>query len=470
MPKVAAPMQRPAQSMSRLLIAVTAAIAPCAAQVAWSQVTTNPGPAAHSGHAWDSARQRLVVFGGVSGIVEVGSTQEWNGSNWTTLAPGVAPAARSRPAMAFDAARGVTVLHGGGTAFYDDTWVWNGTTWFQHSPAHVPPTRFAAAMCFDPQRQYVVMFGGFDAAGIDLADVWEWDGNDWAQRVWSGPGPLARGAHRMAYDTARSKVLMCGGYSTPGQVSLADAWTWNGVSWTSEQALPNSVCDHLLVYDPTRACVVLSGGIRIQGSALTDLSDTYEWYGSWLPRATTATLPARNGAAGGFDASLGKIICSGGTNSSGVSLQDTWRYSPVSPAVAATYGAPCTWSPGPLLLTPVTLPYIGLPLKVKMSQASSTAVLGLVVLGTSATNWLGVPLPADLTTVGAPGCRLLASMDLLEILPISGGGGVLSWPLPVQPSAVGAQMFVQGATLDPGAPVPLLVDMSAAVAFVIGSP
>ena len=100
MPHSVAPSLPSIARSAGCLLATT--LAPCVAQVAWSQVTTNPGPAAHSGNAWDSARQRLVVFGGQVGVVELGSTLEWDGSNWTMLTPTAAPAARSRPAMTFD--------------------------------------------------------------------------------------------------------------------------------------------------------------------------------------------------------------------------------------------------------------------------------------------------------------------------------------------------------------------------------
>ena len=123
----------------------------------------------------------------------------------------------------------------------------------------------------------------------------------------------------------------------------------------------------------------------------------------------------------------------------------------------------------------MTYPYfpiqgIGLDFEVRLSQATTSSLFGMIVLGTSSSNWLGVPLPADLGVVGAPGCQLFTNLELLQIIPVNNGSGAMTWTLPVQPSAVGAQLFAQGATFDPAAPVSLLVDMSAAMAFVIGSP
>src|SRR5262245_58710000 len=63
--------------------------------------------------AYDSARGESVVFGGVATLAVFGDTWEWNGTSWTVRTPASGPTGRYGHAMAYDAARGVTVLFGG---------------------------------------------------------------------------------------------------------------------------------------------------------------------------------------------------------------------------------------------------------------------------------------------------------------------------------------------------------------------
>lgn len=75
--------------------------------------------------------------------------------------------------MAYDRARGVTVLFGGfsGSNLLNDTWEWDGTTWAQASPTTSPTARVLHAMAYDSTRGVTVLFGGAD--GGLLGDTWE---------------------------------------------------------------------------------------------------------------------------------------------------------------------------------------------------------------------------------------------------------------------------------------------------------
>lgn len=126
----------------------------------WMDVTPGSSPPArvYTTLAYDTSRQRVVMFGGLTGddisggtAVSSADTCEWNGSTWTQLTPPSAPTARNRHAMAYDANRGRVVLHGGttsgtsagGTGF-NDAWDWNGTAWSQL--AVDPPTTTLGAV------------------------------------------------------------------------------------------------------------------------------------------------------------------------------------------------------------------------------------------------------------------------------------------------------------------------------------
>src|SRR5207248_2422650 len=147
------------------------------------------------------ARGVIVLFGGYGGG-SLGDTWEWNGSAWTQRASS-GPSPRYGHAMAYDIARGVTVLFGG--YYYDssphylgDTWEWNGSPWTQRASSG-PPARFAPARASDAARGVSVLFGG--SSGFTYyGDTWEWNGGTWTQLASSGPP--ARSVLAMVCDAA----------------------------------------------------------------------------------------------------------------------------------------------------------------------------------------------------------------------------------------------------------------------------
>lgn len=67
---------------------------------------------------------------------------EWDGRTWTQLATAVRPPARSEFDLAYDSARDRVVLFGGSTSAglpMNDTWEWDGTTW---APRPASPLRY----------------------------------------------------------------------------------------------------------------------------------------------------------------------------------------------------------------------------------------------------------------------------------------------------------------------------------------
>jgi hypothetical protein len=82
--------------------------------------------------------------------------------------------------MAYDAARGRTVLFGGhsGTGWLYETHEWDGTNWITRQTSAAPATRWAHALAFDEARARVVLFGGFyndgRGTGGTFGDTWEY--------------------------------------------------------------------------------------------------------------------------------------------------------------------------------------------------------------------------------------------------------------------------------------------------------
>ncbi len=366
------------------------------------------------------------------------------------------------------------MLHGGGntTGFLADTWTWNGTVWTQKIVANAPPPRFGAAMVYDTVRQVVVLFGGFVPSGQDTNDLWEWNGSSWTQRVvLNAPSP--RGAHRMVFDEARGVTVLYGGYSTPSTSTVSDTWTWDGTAWSAgpNPGGPGSLCDNLFVYDSNRQRTVLFGGLRIAAAVQTDLAQTWEWDGTVWSQRTPATSPsARSSMANGFVPSgAGRVVCAGGATSTGTQFGTTFAMQPTTPATVQSFGTGCPTTAGAVQLNAVSMPYAGSSFVHEVAGGPQLSFVGVIAIGLSNTTWSGLALPFPLATIGAPGCDLLVSPDVLITLLLNNGAGSLTWPLPAQPGLVGQQFFTQGVILDPLSPLAFQIGASSGRRFTIGA-
>jgi hypothetical protein len=114
------------------------------------------------------------------------------------------PPAVTDAAMAYDSARGRIVVFGGRsspTAFSNSTWEYNGSQWHQMTPTgSVPSARYGHSMVYDSTRHVVVLFGGQTQTSLSNG-TFEYDGLSWTQRSPTG-APAARKGHAMTYDSA----------------------------------------------------------------------------------------------------------------------------------------------------------------------------------------------------------------------------------------------------------------------------
>ncbi|MBK8974736.1 MAG: hypothetical protein IPM29_02310 [Planctomycetes bacterium] len=294
----------------------------------WTQRTPTASPPARSGHAlaYDSARSRIVLFGGFAGQPSrLFDTWEWDGSTWTQRTPAASPPGRNGHALAYDSARSRTVLFGGFDYYstsgtFSDTWEWDGSTWTQRTRAASPPARSGHALAYDPIHRETVLFGGW-ARGTSFGDTWAFDGTTWTRRT-PVASPPAREYHALAYDSARGRTLLFGGVGPAS--SLSDTWEWDGNNWTERTpaASPPARGNHALAYDSARGRTVLFGGRKSQGF----FSDTWEWDGNnWTLRTPVASPPARGDHALAYDSARGRTVLFGGRIGQGL-LSDTWEW------------------------------------------------------------------------------------------------------------------------------------------------
>jgi len=310
------------------------------------------------------------------GIDSVGATAApWAASDagaasWRHLAIAYTLTPRMGAAMAYDSARGRTVMFGGSSlaADCDDTlgstcagpWEWDGVRWTQITPQDPegdgnPLPTTGAAMVFDSVRNVVVMFGG--DASLANPDplrpaLWEWNGVSWARRCDGVPAsdtcgsalPPARTRHAMAFDSLRGQVIVFGGCTSSGCAGgdLSDTWEWDGSLWQKRcDGVPASdVCPThpigregaAMAFDPYRGKTTLNGGLW---TSWPYPLETWEWDGStWerrcdgSPVGDTCTEPVFRYMHGmAFDEQRRKIVMFGGQSGySQPSAADVWEW------------------------------------------------------------------------------------------------------------------------------------------------
>lgn len=246
---------------------------------------------------------------------------------WSQIDVGGAPASRGWADMAFDAAREQAVLFGGlvGSTASNETWLWDGESWTLATPANAPSPRFTHAMVYDSAREVVVLYGGLEAqfSPTPLNDTREWDGTDWTQIEVPNTPPARTPHHNLAYDPTTQQVLLFGGGTQPSQPIFGDLWSYDGTTWTMEDAGSGPV-------DRIAACVdwmegasglVVAGG----GDWSPYYNDTWVWNDGWTETQSSGAWSIRQSALCAYDSFRDRLVMHGGGQNIDL-VGDTWEF------------------------------------------------------------------------------------------------------------------------------------------------
>ncbi|MCO5167603.1 MAG: serine/threonine protein kinase [Planctomycetes bacterium] len=292
------------------------------------------------------------------------------GPRWRRLAPAQAPPARCNHAMTYDPRRGVVVLfggHGHGRG-HDDLWSWDGAAWREEAVDVRPPPRYSPAMAYDEVNGRLVLHGGkvVGGTGEGLADLWEFDGERWQQRL-DGGSALALAGHGAVHVPGLPGVVFLGGAPFKLQV-VSNVWRWSGdgvVPVENEGTPPTGRRLFGAAWDPTRQGVAVVGAGERGGDEHWGWSPTDGWRqhatlpmglrrgpsllwthrgllvlcggrpvgdDAWLRQDERWTElevperpPARRWQAAAYDPRREVVVLFGGQESSGEWLDDTWE-------------------------------------------------------------------------------------------------------------------------------------------------
>jgi hypothetical protein len=313
---------------------------------AWAERPTTgskPSGRAYARTAYHAGRGHVFLFGGYnpsfdpSGKTGAADLWEWDGAAGAWLAHPL-PAGSPVPdggtnySLTYDGARGRLMIFGGSGntdptgVLWQNAMEWDDQAgaWIDRSP---PVGREGPALAYDPARARVVMFGGYGNGVSYLNDLWEWDGaaHTWTRRSPAAPLPEPREYMSMVADEKHGTLVLAGGTGLgplPGSWVLDGARTWT--KYASSSDTPGGSYT-TLVYDTGREVVLgLSGGAP---------GIVVEWdgaSGTWTrrPLSTTPT-PSRQASLFAFDAARGRLVAYGGYMSGvGGFLGDTWEWNP----------------------------------------------------------------------------------------------------------------------------------------------
>jgi hypothetical protein len=340
--------------------------------------------------AFDANRSRVVLFGGDSLQSQLlDDTWEWDGANWVQVAD-IGPSARAEHAVAYETGRQRVLLFGGSTGgtAVRDTWEWDGESWSQLADTG-PAARSGHALAYDTTRSRAVLFGGASADGEPAGDTWEWDGTDWVEL--QDVGPSARRGHAMAFDEARGRVVLFGGAGNDGGRGRGDTWEWDGTTWTQVADFgPDPCVDLAMAFTGSR--ITLYGGVGSLSPSDPQpvFGLSWEWNGKqWTVRQDIGPGP-RVGHAMAFDAPRRRVVLFGGLpippgqpEAAGRLLGDTWERfeegvtTPMPPVLASLDVQPATVHLGDTLTLTATITSPAPPGGFTVSLTASITVRGI---------------------------------------------------------------------------------------------
>ena len=257
----------------------------------------SPPPRSIASAIFDSARRRMLVFGGGPGegllptFNDVWALHLDGALRWEQLSPeGTPPKPRELHSAIYDPVRDRMLVFGGfstsdliPSGTYENS-VWelslsDPPTWRKYQHSGIPPSpRVGASMVYDPIHDRALIFGGNNPASREAMtyrnDVFALSLDDpptWTQLLPAGTPPSPRYEHAAVTDATRNRLLVFGGRGYLG-LPDADAWALDlGVEppvW--KKAAPDAAFPRFqsgAILDPVTDRWILDGGCVGQGSS-----------------------------------------------------------------------------------------------------------------------------------------------------------------------------------------------------------
>lgn len=307
----------------------------------WTNFTSIGAPRFRTGYqvVYDPVTDQILLYGGnviyptPTGAYLLPTNEVWtyafNTRTWTNATPATGPPVTFWFSTAFDSKRDRLVLFGGRVGFMvwsNVTWIYDvrARQWTNVTPAVTPSARDGASMAYDSMRDRVVLFGGEDGNGT-LGDLWSFNP---ATSLWlaisAGPGPQPVAFAPMVFDPGAQRMFLFG---DGGLLWAYDAGT---NAWTS-RALPSSIYLSAAPYygaaavfaTESHVTVVLQVG-QVGGFGLYSYSSAYE---TWNDLGPGNRPGVTIGPSLAFDAAANRTLLFGGSYEHPLMCNNlTWAY------------------------------------------------------------------------------------------------------------------------------------------------
>ncbi len=313
----------------------------------WTALAPTVAPTARHEHnlAYDTESDRVILFGGLlTGLPDLDSSSEtwaydYNTNRWTLMQPQTSPSARWMHAMAYDSESDRTILLGGIFNDEPETWAYdfNTDTWTNMTPAFQPVGYVQARSVYDSESDRIILFGGdtentpIHNSPTDETWTYDFNTNTWTQMT-PIESPSARMLHGMAYDSASDRVILFGGGQGGDAGDLGDTWAYdfNSDAWTAMNPADEPSPRH------GHGMVYDASSDRVVlfgGLSGSDETWLYQFDNDTWTRAESGTgPPGRRTPNLAYDAESERVILFGGVQPLTIDqfYGDTWSYRMVS--------------------------------------------------------------------------------------------------------------------------------------------
>lgn len=241
------------------------------------RIASNPSPRIAPAMAYDSESDKVILFGGQTGIKWLtemdGETWAFDvaAKTWTAMKPHDGPKKSEAASMAYDIESDRVLMYGGlhlGHTTVGEMWAYdyNTNTWQQMTSG--PEDHLGGYIAYDSESDRVILFGGLSLISWNIFnDTWAYDFNTdtWTEMKLSA-SPPARNAHGMAYDAESDRVIIFGSAIPPDPYVWAYDYntdTWEQMPASSE--MPGTLDWVSMTYDSQADRIILYGGVSGSG-------------------------------------------------------------------------------------------------------------------------------------------------------------------------------------------------------------
>ncbi len=228
----------------------------------WTNLEPATAPTArtYGAMAYDEQSDRIILFGGILEGTSVAAdtwAYDYNTNTWEEMSPASHPSPRFQATMAYNSAADRMILYGGvNPAVLQDTWAYHyeSDTWTNLNPSE-HPTEAPGQMTYDSEDDLCILFGGsydFEETSMSSA-TW---GYDYSSNSWTSfavnSHPEGRCRAILTYDSDSDVVILFGGMGVGRYDNLFnDTWV-NSMDpvTTATTTTTTTTTTTILVIDP----------------------------------------------------------------------------------------------------------------------------------------------------------------------------------------------------------------------------